>query len=112
MNPLEVIEANYEAYNAHDADRLAALYAEDCVATDLNGAVAFQGRVALRERFAETFAEHPQNKAWSVNRITLGDVVVIHEVIERAPGSDRLELIAIFTIKNGVIVRLAIGRGG
>jgi hypothetical protein len=32
-----------------------------------------EGRAAFRERFAKTFAEHPQNKAWSVNRIALGN---------------------------------------
>jgi hypothetical protein len=37
MSPIEVVEANYEAYNARDADRLAGLYAENCVVTDLNG---------------------------------------------------------------------------
>lgn len=111
MKPVDVVEANYEAYNAGDADRLAGLYAENCVITDLNGNVTLEGRAAFRERFAKTFAEHPQNKAWSVGRITLGNVVVDHEVGERAPGHDRFEIVAVYTIRDGLIERLAMGRG-
>jgi putative hydrolase of HD superfamily len=111
MSPIEVVEANYEAYNARDADRLAALYAEHCVVTDLNGKVTLEGRTAFRERFAKTFAEHPQNKAWSVGRIALGNVVVDHEVGERAPGQGRFEIVAIYTIRECLIERLAMGRG-
>ena len=111
MSPIEVVEANYEAYNAGDAARLASLYAENCVITDLNGNVTLEGRTAFRERFAKTFAEHPQNKAWSVSRIALGNVVVDHEVGERAPGRDRFEIIAVYTIRDGLIERLAMGRG-
>ena len=111
MNPIEIVEANYEAYNAGDADRLADLYAEDCVLTDLNGKVTLEGREAFRERFARTFAEHPQNKAWSVSRIALGNVVVDHELGERSPGQDQFEIIAVYTIRDGLISRLAMGRG-
>ncbi len=111
MSPIEIVDANYEAYNAGDAGRLASLYAESCVVTDLNGAVTLEGRAAFRERFVKTFAEHPQNKAWSVGRIALGNIVVDHEVGERAPGRDRFEIIAIYTIRDGLIERLAMGRG-
>lgn len=111
MNPIEVVEANYEAYNAGDADRLADLYAEDCVLTDLNGNVTLEGRAAFRERFAKTFAEHPENRAWSLSRIALGNVVVDHEVGERSPGCGHFEIIAVYTIRDGLISRLAMGRG-
>ena len=111
MSPVEVVEANYEAYNAGDANRLAELYAENCLVTDLNGNVTLKGRTAFRERFAKTFAEHPQNKAWSAGRIALGNVVVDHEVGERAPGQGGFEIVAIYTIRDGLIERLAMGRG-
>jgi hypothetical protein len=111
MSPVEVVEANYEAYNVGDADRLATLYAENCLVTDLHGNVTLEGRAAFRERFAKTFAEHPQNKAWSAGRIALGNVVVDHEVGERAPGQGRFEIVAVYTIRGGLIERLAMGRG-
>lgn len=111
MNPIEVVEANYEACSAGDAARLTGLYAEDRVLTDLNGNMTLEGRAAFRERFATTLAEHPQNKAWSVNRIALGNVVVDHEVGELSLGRDHFEIIAICTIRDGLISRLAMGRG-
>ena len=79
--------------------------------TDLSGAVRVQGRVALREQFAKAFAEHPQNRAWCVSRIALGNVVVDHEAGERAPGCDRFNIVAIHTIKDELITRLAMDRG-
>jgi hypothetical protein len=111
MSPAEVVQAQFDAYNAQDVDRLCSYYAEDCVITDLNGTVTMQGRAAFRERFAKTFAEHPKNRAWSVNRITLGNIVVDHEVGERAPGGEKFEIVAMYTIKDGQIARLAMGRG-
>jgi uncharacterized protein (TIGR02246 family) len=110
MSPLEIVEAQFDAYNAGDAARLASFYAEDCVLCDFEGAVTLQGQAAVRERFEKTFAQHPQNRAWSVNRIVLGDHVVDHEVGERAPGGDRFEIIAIYTIRDGRIARLAMGK--
>lgn len=111
MSPADLVQKQFDAYNAQDLDRLCACYAEDCVITDLDGEVTIRGRAAFRERFAKTFAEYPKNRAWSVNRMAVGNVVVDHEVGERAPGGERFEIIAVYTIKNGLIGRLAMGRG-
>ncbi len=110
MTPEEVVEAQYAAYNAHDADRLAGYYAEDCVVVGLDGVETLRGRAAFRERFARTFAQYPQNRAWSKARIVLGDHVVDHEAGERAPDGDKFEIIAVYTVKDGLITRLAMGR--
>lgn len=110
MTPTEIVQAQLDIYNDHDAERLAACYAEDCVFADLAGNVTLQGRAAVRDRFSKTFTDHPKNKAWSVNRIAVGNIVVDHEVGERAPGGERFELVAVYTVKDGKIARLAMGR--
>jgi len=110
MSPIEVVQAQFEAYNARDAEALASFYADDCVITDLDGAVTLEGRDAFRARFAKTFAEHPQNRAWSLSRIAVGEHVVDHEVGERTPGGERFEIVAIYTVKGGLITRLAMGK--
>ena len=110
MTLTEVLEAQYDAYNAQDLDRMCGCYAGDCVILDHSGAVLMQGPAELRARFEKTFAQHPQNRAWWVNRIAVGDVVTDHERGERAPGGEAFEISAVYTVKDGRIVRLVMGR--
>lgn len=56
MRPRELVRAWVEAFNRHDADAMAAFYAEDAV----NHQVALEpvvGRDAIRAMFARDFAE-------------------------------------------------------
>jgi uncharacterized protein (TIGR02246 family) len=105
MNPVDVVQRQVEAYNAQDIDAFCACYAEDCVIADLNGAATQRGRAQLRERYAAMFAQFPENKARIVGRMALGDVVIDHEEVRRS-ASLRLEAIAIYTVKNGLIARV------
>lgn len=104
-----MVQAQLDAYNARDAQRLTSFYAANCELTDLKGTVTLQGRAALYQRFSKTFTDHPQNRAWSVNRIVVNNIVVDHEVGERSPGGERFELVAIYTIEGNQITRLAMG---
>lgn len=106
MTNTEVVQAQVDAYNVQDLDKMCSYYAEDCVFAELNGEVRQSGRAAIRERYAQTFARYPRNRAWIVNRIAVGDVVVDQEEGERAPGGERFEVAAIYTIKNGLISRV------
>ncbi len=60
--------------------------------TDLNGNVTLKGRAAFRERFAKTFAEHPQNKAWSVSRIALSSSITKSASDHPGEANSRLSL--------------------
>jgi ketosteroid isomerase-like protein len=55
MRPKELIAAWVDAFNAGDADRLAALYAEDAVNHQVAEAPV-RGRAAIRAMFADGFA--------------------------------------------------------
>jgi hypothetical protein len=57
------------------------------------------------------FAQYPENNARLVNRMTLGDVVIDHEDVSRGPNGPRLEAIAIYTVRNGLIARVDFVRG-
>ena len=48
----------------------------------------------------------PQNKAELKNRIAVGNTVVDHELVIRAPGGEQFEIIAIYTFKDGLISRV------
>jgi uncharacterized protein (TIGR02246 family) len=105
MSPVDVIASQLAAYNAQDLDAFCALFAEDCVIADLNGAVTQAGLGAVRERYAALFALHPQNRARIISRMAVGDVVIDHEEVSRTPGQS-FQAIAIYTVKNGRIARV------
>ena len=105
MSPVDVVQAQVEAYNAQDLDAFCACFARDCVIADLNGAVTQEGAGQIRERYEALFAQYPENKAHIVGRMAVGDVVIDHERIERS-AELRLEAIAIYTVRDGLISRV------
>jgi uncharacterized protein (TIGR02246 family) len=56
---LEVNDATYVAWNAHDPDAVAAVFAEDAVVRDAGSSDVEIGRDAVRERAARLFAAFP-----------------------------------------------------
>ena len=103
---ISLIQRQLDAYNAQDLDAYVACYAQDVVAAGLNGAITETGREALRARYAKAFAAYPENKARLVNRVAVGNTVVDHEDVCRGPGKERFEILAIYTVKNGLIARV------
>jgi hypothetical protein len=101
-----VVERQLDAYNKQDLDAFVACYAPDVIVSSLNGAITETSRDGLRARYAKTFAEFPENKARLVNRIQVGSTVIDHEDVTRGPGKDRFEVIAIYTVKDGLIARV------
>ena len=56
---MEVNDATYRAWNAHDADAVAAVFAEDAVIREVGGAGEMRGRAAVRERAAALLTAFP-----------------------------------------------------
>jgi uncharacterized protein (TIGR02246 family) len=110
MTPEQIAQGQLDAYNAQDLDAFMAFYADDCIVADLNGQVTNNGAAAIRERYAAMFAKFPQNKAALVNRIVVGNTVVDHEDVLRAPGGERFEACAIYTMRGGKIARVDFAR--
>lgn len=106
LNPLDVIKGQFEAYNVQDLDAHCAFFADDVIVADLNGAVSIQGLAAYRAKYVQVFADFPQNKAELVNRIVVGNTVIDHERVIRAPGGATFEVIAIYTLAGGKIARV------
>jgi hypothetical protein len=105
----QVLEANYDRFNAHDLEGLLALYADDAVATDLEGNVILRGKAAFRENFIKSFKLGPQAKAWHLKTLVVGDVIAAHEAGEIGPGQGRIELMLVVRVKDGKIVSMAAG---
>ena len=105
-NAVSVVQRQLDAYNAQNLDAYVNCYASDVVVASLNGAITETGREALRARYAKAFANFPENTARLVNRMAVGNTVVDHEDVSRGPGKEQFEIIAIYTVRDGLIARV------
>jgi uncharacterized protein (TIGR02246 family) len=106
-NPnIDIAQKQLDAYNAQDLDAYVSFFAEDCIVSGLNGQPTETSREAIRARYAKAFAQFPQNKALLKNRIAVGNTVVDHEKVVRAPGGEEFEIIAIYSFRDGQIARV------
>ena len=106
-NPnIDIAQKQLDAYNAQDLDTYVSFFAEDCIVSGLNGQPTETLRDAIRARYAKASAQFPQNKAVLKNRIAVGNTVVDHEKVVRAPGGEEFEIIAIYSFRDGLIARV------
>lgn len=109
-SPKDVVQAQLDAYNAQDLDLFCTFYAPDCVVADLNGGVQQTGREEIRARYEKAWAQFPQNRAVALSRIVVGNTVIDHERVSRAPDGEVFEVAAIYTIRDGLIARVDFAR--
>lgn len=110
MTPEQIVQAQFEAYNAKNVDAFCACYAPDAVLAGYNGAVLAEGIDAIRARHVNLWATHLENKARLVHRVVLANTVIDHEDVERAPGGERFQVAAIYSFKDGLIARVDFAR--
>jgi uncharacterized protein (TIGR02246 family) len=106
VNNTDIAQAQLDAYNAQDLDAYVGFFAEDCIIAPINGQPSETSRDAIKARYAKAFDQFPQNKAVLKNRIAVGNTVVDHELVIRAPGGEQFEIIAIYSFKDGLISRV------
>jgi len=106
VSNIDIAGAQLDAYNAQDLEKYMTYFTEDCVVSGLNGTPTETSRDAIKARYAKAFAQFPQNKAELKNRIAVGNTVVDHELVIRAPGGEQFEIIAIYTFRDGLIARV------
>ena len=103
---VSIAQAQLDAYNAQDLEKYMTYFSEDCAVSGLNGTPTETSRDAIKARYAKAFAQFPENKAELKNRIVVGNTVVDHELVIRAPGGEQFEIIAIYTFRDGLISRV------
>jgi steroid delta-isomerase-like uncharacterized protein len=70
---LQVNDATYAAWNAHDPDAVAAVFAEDAVVREVGGAGEVRGRAAIRARAAALLAAFPDLRLERLELVIEGD---------------------------------------
>ena len=91
MSNVDIASAQLEAYNAQDLEKYVTYFTQDCIVSGLNGTPTETSREAIKARYAKAFAQFPQNKAKLLSRIAVGNTVVDHELVIRAPGGEQFD---------------------
>jgi hypothetical protein len=87
MEPRDVVQAQIDAYNAHDLDRCLSFYAPDVVVKRADGSIVSDGAEELRARYVKQMSDHPNLRYDIPNRIALGTYVIDEErVTGYSPG--------------------------
>jgi hypothetical protein len=105
-NPEAVVQAQLDAYNAHDVEALVAIYADDAEQFQHPATPMARGAAQLRARFSARFAES-RPRAQLLNRIVAGNIVIDHEHIHSQfpEGAGRQEMVATYEVVDGRIAR-------
>lgn len=104
MNPEEIVQAQVVAYNNRDIEKFAACHAVQVELFNFSEPVPFVvGRERLIEVYGDVFQNSPSLHTEIINRIIMGNKVIDHEVVTGRKGIERLEIIAIYEVKNSLI---------
>jgi hypothetical protein len=101
-----VAQAQLDAYNAQALDAHVACFADDLIIANFNETPNLHGRAAYRERMGGVFAQFPENRVELLGRIVCGATVVDHERVLRSPDAEPFEVLAVYTLRDGLIARV------
>ena len=104
--PTDVVQAQLDAYNAHDVAALVAIYADNVQQFQHPDVLLDEGSAQIAARFTARFAgSRPQARL--LNRIACGKLVIDHEVVTSVTdqGTTEQELVATYEVVDGRIAR-------
>ncbi|ARS26492.1 hypothetical protein KC8_04195 [Sphingomonas sp. KC8] len=93
-------------YNAQAADAYVAYMTDDACEAGYRGAVLRDGKEGVRSGLKAMFAQFPQNRADIIGSWCLGETVLLHEKVERAPDGDKFEVMSIYSFEGDKVSRV------
>lgn len=93
-------------YNAQDADGYVELMTDTACEANYRGAVLREGREGVRSGLKATFAQFPENRADVLTSYVLGETVMLHEKVSRAPDGDQFEVMSIYSFSGDKVDRV------
>ncbi len=111
-SPIEVVQAQLDAYNAKDIEALLATYAPDAEQFVLHGERMAKGHEEMRPRFLGRFSE-PDLHARLLSRTVMANVIVDIELITRnfPEGLGTLEMLCVYEVADGRIQKASFATG-
>jgi ketosteroid isomerase-like protein len=117
MTPDALGRAWLDAFNAHDVERLVALYADDCTHTspkiralhpETRGQLV--GKAALRTWWSDAIRRLPGLR-YELVRLTANDERVVLEYLRHAPNEAPMPVAEAFDVRDGRIVASRVFHG-
>lgn len=107
-SPVDVAQAQLDAYNARDLDKFCAQFADDVQVFELGAPTpATAGLSAIRERYRQLFENSPALHSEVISRLHLGRAVVdLEKITGRMGSSQPFDILAIYEIESGLIRRV------
>ncbi len=93
-------------YNAQDADGYVELMTDAACEATYRGAVLREGKEGVRSGLKAMFAQFPENRADILSSYVLGETVMLHEKVSRAPGGDQFEVMSIYSFSGDKVDRV------
>jgi hypothetical protein len=110
--PANVIQAQVDAYNAHDIEAFAALFSPDVEIIRLPAhETSISGLPDLRAAYQALFDRAPAIHCAIRNRMTLGAFVIDDEHLTGYPDGQTVDALVIYEVKDGLIQRSWVIRG-
>ena len=101
--PREVVLAMFDAFNRHDADAIARLYAKDAKLTSPDYCHP-RGRNDVSKSYRALFAEYPDIRDDVEAMVAEGDIVAVRFTATSRAGNLTLPIQAILKVRDGLIV--------
>ena len=106
MTAEETIQNQVEGYNTRDIDKFAACHAEQVQLYKFGEAEPFcTSRTQLRKIYSDIFDNSPTLHTEIIKRIVMGGTIIDHEIVTGRKGVDKMELVAIYEVKNNEIAK-------
>jgi len=100
---VRVVDASVDAYNRHDLDAYAALYASNARVYLHPGEVITAGTQQLRARYRDQWRDNPRLRVQVTDRMVQGNFVIDQQnSVGWADGQD-VRVVAMYEIRNGRI---------
>lgn len=107
-NPEHIVQANLDAYNAHNLEIFMSYFSENVTMHNFNdGAQTANGIAAVRAIYEPYFKASPDLHSKILKRTIFDNKVIDHEYITGARGSkEPFEIVLIYEVENDKIVKM------
>ena len=104
--PVDLVQQQLNAYNAHDLDAFLFPYADDVEIYSTSGKLMMKGKEEMRKTY-QFITRTPHLYCRLINRIVSGNTIIDHEEIWTRPEPTNLQYgVAIYVIEKGKIKRV------
>ena len=105
-SPVDLVQQQLNAYNAHDLEAFLAPYADDVEIYSTSGKLMMKGKEQMRKEY-QFITRMPHLYCRLINRIASGNTVIDHEEIWSKPEPVNLQYgVAVYVIDKGKITRV------